>query len=134
MNTNKYIAGDWVKLIGVCPPRNGQIERVSEYFLLFKEGFYIVDFREIQPIPLTFKILEENRWELREHHERKHFEDVEWYLYHNPALTHVSLRFYPEEKAFSHSFIRKKYLKSLFNMSTSSSTYSLVWELILTLI
>ena len=100
MNTNKYIAGDWVKLIGVCPPRNGQIERVSEYFLLFKEGFYIVDFREIQPIPLTFKILEENGWELREHHERKHFEDVEWYLYHNPAVTHVSLRFYPEKEVF----------------------------------
>lgn len=111
MEQNKYIPGDWVK-------HRGKLARVEEtyrtnYSVKECHDDYNLDieyddayfFREVRPqnlvpIPLTFKILEENGWKLREHHERKHFEDVEWYLYHNPAVTHVSLRFYPEEKAF----------------------------------
>lgn len=58
----RYIAGDWVKLIGLCPPRNMQIEEVRQNFLLFKEGFGIIDFSEVQPIPLTYEMLEKNGW------------------------------------------------------------------------
>lgn len=100
MNTNKYIAGDWVKLIGFYPSRNMQIDEVRQNFLLFKEEFNIIDCMEVQPIPLTFKILEENGWELHEHHKRKHFEGVEWYAYDNLPVVGISLKFYPEEKAF----------------------------------
>ena len=58
----RYIAGDWVKLIGLCPPRNMQIEEVRQNFLLFKEEFGINDFSEVQPIPLTYEMLEKNGW------------------------------------------------------------------------
>lgn len=57
----RYIAGDWVKLIGLCPPRNMQIEEVRQNFLLFEE-FCITDFSEVQPIPLTYEMLEKNGW------------------------------------------------------------------------
>lgn len=58
----RYIAGDWVKLIGLCPSRNMQIEEVRQNVLLFKEEFGIIDFSEVQPIPLTYEMLEKNGW------------------------------------------------------------------------
>lgn len=57
----RYIAGDWVKLIGLCPQRNMQIEEVRQNSLLFEE-FGIPDFCEVQPIPITYEMLEKNGW------------------------------------------------------------------------
>lgn len=95
----RYIAGDWVIDKGAYPPGYVQINQISDSFLFLKSE-WVVKPCDIEPILLTFEILEKNGWKLREHHERKHFDDVEWYLYHNPAVTYISLRFYPEEEAF----------------------------------
>lgn len=107
----RYIAGDWVK-------HRGKLARVEETYrtnysvkechddynpdIEYDDAYF---FREVRPqnlvpIPLTFEILERNGWKLREHHEDKHFYDIEWYLYNNPSITNISLRFYPEKKAF----------------------------------
>lgn len=54
----------------------------------------------IEGIPLTPKILKKNGWKLHKHHKRNSYDDVSWSSYHKPEETNISLRFYPEEKAF----------------------------------
>lgn len=108
MKQNKYIPGDWVKYIGNNSPRYVQIWQVRENSLLLEDGYGTVDFSEVEPIPLTFEILKKIGWKLREHHKREYYEDVEWYAYHKPALTNISLRFYPKEEAFSPFLYREE--------------------------
>ena len=62
MKTNKYIPGDWVKYIGNNSPRYVQIWQVRENFLFLESGYGIVDFSEVEPIPLTYEMLEKNGW------------------------------------------------------------------------
>lgn len=99
----KYIPGDWVIDKMDLLPGYVQIKQISETFgketLILKSGWAVYS-SDVEPIPLTFEILEKNGWKLCEHHEREYYENVEWYAYHNPALTNISLRFYPEEEAF----------------------------------
>ena len=62
MKTNKYIPGDWVKYRGNNSPRYVQIWQVRENFLFLESGYGIVDFSEVEPIPLTLEILLKNGW------------------------------------------------------------------------
>lgn len=68
----------------------------------YDDAYFSVEARpqDTEPILLTFEILKEIGWELREHHEREYYEDVEWYEFLNRPVTYISLRFYPEEEAF----------------------------------
>lgn len=69
MKQNKYIPGDWVKYIGNNSPRYVQIWQVRENFLFLESGYGIVNFSEVEPIPLTPEILEKNGWKWSEEHE-----------------------------------------------------------------
>lgn len=62
MEQNKYIPGDWVKYARVYPIRYVQIEQVREN-ILFLKSRYVVDYSDVEPIPLTSEILEKNGWE-----------------------------------------------------------------------
>lgn len=108
----KYIPGDWVKF----KDRIAIVKEVTMSDFLLKEYYKDYDpnsedsdaaylyseatLEEIEPILLTSKILEKNKWRLWEHHEREYYDDVSWDSYYNPALSKISLRFYPEEEAF----------------------------------
>lgn len=62
----KYIAGDWVRYIGVASPRVVQIIEVTEEKLLIDLGecnWYLADRSEVDSIRLTGEILEKNGWE-----------------------------------------------------------------------
>ena len=61
---------------------------------------YPVHQLELSGVPITPEILEKNGWKLHKHHKRDSYDDVSWSSYHKPAETNISLRFYPEEKAF----------------------------------
>ena len=63
MEQNKYIPGDWVKYIGNNSLKYVQIWQVRENFLFLESGYGIVNFSEVEPIPLTPEILEKNGWE-----------------------------------------------------------------------
>lgn len=108
MKQNKYIPGDWVKYIGNNSPRYVQIWQVRENFLFLESGYGMVNFSEVESIPLTFEILKKIGWELREHHKKEYYEDVEWYEFLNRPVTYISLRFYPEEEAFSPFLYREE--------------------------
>ena len=69
MEQNKYIPGDWVKYIGTNVPRYVQIWQVRENFLFLESGYGIVNFSEVEPIPLTPEILEGIGWKWSEEHE-----------------------------------------------------------------
>ena len=95
----KYIVGDWVKFLF----------EESKVIEVYEDGSYYMDSpnitgcpkeEELSPIPLTPEILEKNGWKLHKHHKRDSYDDVSWSSYHKPAETNISLRLYPEEKAF----------------------------------
>ena len=95
----KYIVGDWVKFLF----------EESKVIEVYEDGSYYMDSpnitgcpkeEELSPIPLTPEILEKNGWKIHKHHKRDSYDDVSWSSYHKPAETNISLRFYPEEKAF----------------------------------
>ena len=95
----KYIVGDWVKFLF----------EESKVIEVYEDGSYYMDSpnitgcpkeEELSPIPLTPEILEKNGWKLHKHHKRDSYDDVSWSIYHKPAETNISLRLYPEEKAF----------------------------------
>lgn len=79
----KYIAGDWVRYIGVASPRVVQITEVREENLLIDLGecnWYLADRSEVDSIRLTGEILEKNGFK-----EEQHQKDgaSEWYdFYH----------------------------------------------------
>lgn len=95
----EYIIGDWVML-------NRRKAFVFESYIDTDNTFvYIINdeeykANELKGIPLTPEILEKNKWRLQECHEKEFFDDISWNSYYNRALSDVSLRFYPEEKAF----------------------------------
>ena len=62
MKQNKYIPGDWVKYIGNNSLKYVQIWQVRENFLFLESGYGMVNFSEVEPIPLTPEILEKNGW------------------------------------------------------------------------
>lgn len=75
MNTNRYIAGDWVKFEGNL----ARIEEAYESYYLVRTSFEDYDpsidedfpyvykgDKEIEPIPLTCEILEKNGWNKEE--------------------------------------------------------------------
>lgn len=66
MKQNKYIPGDWIKYIGNNSPRYVQIWQVRENFLFLESGYGMVNFSEVEPIPLTPEILEKNGWNKEE--------------------------------------------------------------------
>ena len=112
MDKLKYIQGDKIKIKN----RVAIVKEVTMSDFLLKEYYKDYDLnsedsdaaylyskatlREIEPILLTPKILEKNKWYLREHHKREFFDDGSWDFYYNPALSHVGLRFYSEDEAF----------------------------------
>lgn len=62
----RYIAGDWVRYIGVASPSVVQIIEVREEKLLIDLGecnWYLADRSEVDSIRLTGEILEKNGWE-----------------------------------------------------------------------
>jgi hypothetical protein len=62
----RYIAGDWVRYIGVASPIVAQITEVREDNLLIDLGecnWYLADYSEVDSIRLTGEILEKNGWE-----------------------------------------------------------------------
>ena len=62
----RYIAGDWVRYIGVASPIVVQIIEVREEKLLIDLGecnWYLADRSEVDSIRLTGEILEKNGWE-----------------------------------------------------------------------
>lgn len=62
----KYIAGDWVRYIGVASPIVVQIIEVREENLLIDLGecnWYLADYSEVDSIHLTGEFLEKNGWE-----------------------------------------------------------------------
>lgn len=83
MEQNKYIPGDWVKYRGNNSPRYVQIWQVRENFLFLESGYGIVDFSEVEPIPLTPEILQKNGWEKDN---SKSFEDDDEPEYENRYL------------------------------------------------
>lgn len=58
----KYIPGDWVKYIGNNSLTYVQIWQVRENFLFLESGYGVVNFSEVEPIPLTYEMLEKNGW------------------------------------------------------------------------
>lgn len=62
MKQNKYIPGDWVRYIGNNSLKYVQIWQVRENFLFLESGYGMVNFSEVEPIPLTFDILAKNGW------------------------------------------------------------------------
>lgn len=69
MKQNKYIPGDWVKYIGNNSLTYVQIWQVRENFLFLESGYGMVDFSEVEPIPLTPEILEGIGWKWSDEHE-----------------------------------------------------------------
>lgn len=61
MKQNKYIPGDWVKYIGNNSLTYVQIWQVRENFLFLESGYGMVNFSEVEPIPLTPEILERTK-------------------------------------------------------------------------
>ena len=56
----RYIAGDLVRYIGVASPIVVQIIEVREENLLIDLGecnWYLADYSEVEPIPLTVEVL-----------------------------------------------------------------------------
>ena len=98
MDKLEYIPGNLCMI-------KGRVESVCEVdrdndFSITTDQHPFIRLSEVKPILLTTKILEKNGWKLREYHERNDYDDVSWSSYHKPAETNISLRFYPEEKAF----------------------------------
>lgn len=95
----EYIIGDWVILNrGKAFVHESYIDTDNTFVYIINDEEYKAN--ELKGMPLTSKILEKNKWRLWEHHKKEFFDDVSWDSYYNPALSNISLRFYPEEEAF----------------------------------
>lgn len=98
MKKLEYIPGD------LCIVK-GKVESVCEVdrdndFSITTDQHPFIRLSEVKPIPLTSEILKKNGWKLHKCHKRSDYDDVSWSSYHKPEETNISLRFYPEEKAF----------------------------------
>ena len=99
MNKLGYISGDLVYIHGSLRIINNCDGYHATYYDE-DETLQEINVNEIEGIPLTKEILEKNEWKLHKHHKRDSYDDVSWSSYHKPEETNISLRFYPEEKAF----------------------------------
>lgn len=98
MKKLEYIPGD------LCIVK-GKVESVCEVdrdndFSITTDQHPFIRLSEVKPIPLTSEILKKNGWKLHKCHKRSDYDDVSWNSYRKPEETNISLRFYPEEKAF----------------------------------
>ena len=96
----KYIKDDIVYIDGSIRT----IKQSDDYYATFYNDNIkwqeVKNVNDIKGIPITPEILEKNGWELRKHHKRQNYDDVEYYEYHNPSLVSIQLRYYVEEKTF----------------------------------
>ena len=94
-----YISGDLVYIHGSLRI----INNCDGYYATYYDEDEIlqeIDVNIIEGIPLTKEILEKNGWKLHKYHKRNSHDTVFWSSYHKPEEANISLRFYPEEKAF----------------------------------
>lgn len=94
-----YISGDLVYIHGSLRI----INNCDGYYATYYDEDEIlqeIDVNIIEGIPLTKEILEKNGWKLHKYHKRNSHDTVSWSSYRKPEETNISLRFYPEEKAF----------------------------------
>lgn len=99
MNKLGYIQGDLVYIHGSLRIINNCDGYHATYYDE-DETLQEINVNEIEGIPLTKEILEKNEWKLHKHRKRDSYDDVSWSSYRKPEETNISLRFYPEEKAF----------------------------------
>lgn len=82
----RYIAGDWVRYIGVASPIVVQIIEVREEKLLIDLGecnWYLADRSEVDSIRLTGEFLEKNGFKEEQHQKEG---TSEWYDYYHYGL------------------------------------------------
>lgn len=96
----RYIAGDWVRYIGVASPIVVQIAEVREENLLIDLGkcnWYLADRSEVDSIRLTGEILEKNGFK-----EEQHQKDgtSEWYDFYHYDLG-INIVYEVEENKFA---------------------------------
>lgn len=94
-----YIQGDLVYIHGSLRIINNCDGYHATYYDE-NETLQEINVNEIEGIPLTKEILEKNEWKLHKHRKRDSYDGVSWSSYRKPEETNISLRFYPEEKAF----------------------------------
>ena len=94
-----YIQGDLVYIHGSLRIINNCDGYYATYYDE-DETLQEINVNEIEGISLTKEILEKNEWKLHKHRKRDSYDDVSWSSYRKPEKTNISLRFYPEEKAF----------------------------------
>lgn len=99
MNKLEYIPGDLVYIHGSLRIINNCDGYYATYYDE-DETLQEININEIEGIPLTKEILEKNGWKLHKYHKRDSYDDVSWSSYRKPEETNISLRFYPEKKAF----------------------------------
>lgn len=100
MNKLKYyIPGDLVYIHGSLRIINNCDGYYATYYDE-NETLQEINVNEIEGIPLTKEILKKNGWKFCRHHKRDRYDDASWNSYHKPEEVNISLRFYPEAKAF----------------------------------
>lgn len=80
----RYIAGDWVRYIGVASPRVVQITEEREDNLVIDFGkcnWYFATHGKVEPIPLTIELLEKNGFKQEQHQKDSNSEWVDFYHY-----------------------------------------------------
>lgn len=96
----KYIAGDWVRYIGIASPIVVQIIEVREEKLLIDLGecnWYLADRSEVDSIRLTGEILEKNGFKEEQHQKEG---TSEWYDYYHYDLG-INIVYEVEEDKFA---------------------------------
>lgn len=98
----RYIAGDLVRYIGVSSPIVVQITEVREDKLLIDFGecnWYLADYSEVEPIPLTVEALTCNGWIWSDEHEEFAKHGVVIYPvdnYYRPDIFNMKIRYVHE--------------------------------------
>ena len=96
----RYIAGDWVRYIGVASPIVVQIIEVREEKLLIDLGecnWYLADRSEVDSIRLTGEILEKNGFKEEQHQKEG---TSEWYDFYHYDLG-INIVYEVEEDKFA---------------------------------
>lgn len=96
----RYIAGDWVRYIGVASPIVVQIIEVREEKLLIDLGecnWYLADRSEVDSIRLTGELLEKNGFKEEQHQKEG---TSEWYDYYHYDLG-INIVYEVEENKFA---------------------------------
>ena len=96
----RYIAGDWVRYIGVASPKAVQIIEVREDKLLIDLGkcnWYFADYSEVESIRLTGEILKKNGFKKEQHQKEG---TSEWYDFYHYDLG-INIVYEVEENKFA---------------------------------